>query len=191
MAYLIGSIPSGFLAGKWASGIDLREYGSGSTGATNVLRHVGKLPALIVFLIDVGKGLLVVVISKEIFSSETWHVAAGLFALSGHIWPIWLRWQGGKAVATGLGILLGLTWQVGLAAFGIFLLVFSLSKIVSLSSLIASISLPILMVISFQSHFKVPYFIVSIVASTLIVWRHRSNVQRLIKGKEPQIGESN
>ena len=189
-SYLLGSIPTGFLIGKWKAGIDIREYGSGSTGATNVLRHLGKWPALIVFLVDVGKGVSSVLICKAIFSNDLLHVLAGLSALSGHIWPVWLRGKGGKAVATGLGMFLGLSWPVGLGAFGIFLLIFSISKIVSLSSLIAAISLPILMTLNFESHLKMAYISVSFAATGLVIWRHRNNIRRLLQGKEPQIGQS-
>lgn len=190
-AYLIGSIPSGYLAGKWIAAIDLRQIGSGSTGATNVLRHVGKWPALIVFLIDIIKGTIPVLITKNFLLNDYWQVAAGLAAISGHIWPVWLGWKGGKAVATGLGVLLGLAWQVGLACFGIFITILSFSKIVSLSSVIAAISLPILMFIRFHgSDFRLPYIFLSLITMTMILWRHRSNLKRIINKEEPKIGRS-
>ena len=107
IGYLLGAIPSGYLAGRWLKGIDLRDCGSGSTGATNVLRNVGKGPALVVFLIDVGKGALAVLLAKSVGLSDWLQVLAGLAALAGHIWPVWLGWKGGKAVATGLGMFLG------------------------------------------------------------------------------------
>ncbi len=191
LGYLLGSIPSGFLAGKWLANIDLREIGSGSTGATNVLRHVGKWPALIVFLIDVSKGAIPVLIAKSFFLNDYWQVLIGLTALIGHIWPIWLDWKGGKAVATGLGVLIGLAWQVGMASLGIFLMVISLSKIVSLSSVIAALSLPLLMLARFHgNNFRPAYLTLSLVAMAIVLWRHRSNIQRLLAGKEPRIGKS-
>jgi len=191
IGYLLGSIPSGYLAGKWLAGIDLRQKGSGSTGATNVLRHVGKWPALVVFLIDVIKGSVPVLIAKTFHLNDYWQVAAGISALIGHIWPIWLNWKGGKAVATGLGLLLGLTWQVGLACFGVFMAVLSFSKIVSLSSVIAAISLPFLMFFSFHgSDFRTAYLALSVVTMAMVLWRHRSNLQRLLTGKEPRINQS-
>ncbi|MAS26710.1 MAG: glycerol-3-phosphate acyltransferase, partial [Synechococcus sp. NAT40] len=105
LGYLLGSIPSGYLAGRWCKGLDLRELGSGSTGATNVLRQVGKGPALVVFVIDVGKGAAAVVLASAITQGHTFgdwvEVMAGLTALTGHIWPVWLGFKGGKAVATG------------------------------------------------------------------------------------------
>jgi glycerol-3-phosphate acyltransferase PlsY len=185
LGYLLGSIPNGYLAGRWLKGIDLRQCGSGSTGATNVLRSVGKGPALVVFLLDVGKGALAVLLAKSFGLNEWVQVLAGLAALAGHIWPVWLGWKGGKAVATGLGMFLGLAWPVGLACFGLFMALFSLSRIVSISSIISAIGLPVLMVISGSSS---AYVVVSLVASVLVLWRHRSNIERLIAGTEPRIG---
>ena len=186
LGYLLGSMPNGYLAGLWLKGIDLRQCGSGSTGATNVLRNVGKGPALVVFLLDVGKGALAVLLAKSFGLNDWVQVLAGLAALAGHIWPMWLGWKGGKAVATGLGMFLGLAWPVGLACFGLFMAMISLSRIVSLSSVIAAIGLPVLMVISGNSS---AYVVVSLVASVLVLWRHRSNIERLIAGTEPRIGQ--
>jgi len=189
--YLLGSMPTGYLAGKWIAGIDLRLKGSGSTGATNVLRHVGKWPALIVFLLDVIKGAIPVVVARSFGLNDYWQVVAGLAALIGHIWPVWLGWKGGKAVATGLGMLLGLTWQVGIACFGIFLTVLSITRIVSLSSVISAVSLPFLMLLSFEGNtFRPAFLYLGIVTTAMVLWRHRSNLKRLSKGEEPKIGQS-
>ena len=185
IGYLLGSMPNGYLAGLWLKGIDLRDCGSGSTGATNVLRNVGKGPALVVFLLDVGKGALSVLLAKSFGLNDWVQVLAGLAALAGHIWPVWLGWKGGKAVATGLGMFLGLAWPVGLACFGLFMAVISLSRIVSLSSVVAAIGLPVLMVLAGASVASVS---VSLVATVLVLWRHRSNIERLIAGTEPRIG---
>jgi len=194
--YLLGSIPFGWLAGHWLAGLDLRQEGSGSTGATNVLRVLGKGPALAVFLLDVLKGTAAVLLAKAVLQplgfstiSDWGVVAAGLAALAGHIWPLWLGWKGGKAVATGLGMLLGLTWPVGLACFGIFLATLSLSRIVSLSSVVAALSLPLLMLISFgMSGLRPAYLSLALLTTALVLWRHRSNLQRLIAGTEPRLG---
>ena len=185
IGYLLGSMPNGYLAGRWLKGIDLRQCGSGSTGATNVLRNVGKGPALVVFLLDVGKGALAVLLAKSFGLNDWVQVLAGLAALAGHIWPVWLGWKGGKAVATGLGMFLGLAWPVGLACFGLFMAVISLSRIVSLSSVVAAIGLPVLMVLAGASGASIS---VSVVASVMVLWRHRSNIERLIAGTEPRIG---
>ena len=186
IGYALGAIPSGYLAGRWLKGIDLRDCGSGSTGATNVLRNVGKGPALLVFLLDVGKGALAVLLAKSVGLNDWVQVLAGLAALAGHIWPVWLGWKGGKAVATGLGMFLGLAWPVGLASFGLFMATISLSRIVSLASVVAAIGLPVLMLVAGNSS---AYVVVSLVASLMVLWRHRSNIQRLMAGTEPRIGQ--
>ena len=190
LGYLLGSIPSGYLAGRWCKGIDLRELGSGSTGATNVLRQVGKGPALVVFVIDVAKGAIAVLLAGSLTEgaalSDWLQVLAGLAALAGHIWPVWLGFKGGKAVATGLGLFLGLAWPVGLACFGIFLTTLSVFRIVSLSSVVAAISLPLLMAAGTEGTAKL---VVALVAMALVVWRHRSNLQRIKAGTEPKIGQ--
>ena len=190
LGYLLGSIPSGFLAGKWCKGIDLRTIGSGSTGATNVLRNVGKGPALAVFLVDVAKGAAAVLLARSLNPTSAlidWiQVLAGLAALAGHIWPVWLGFKGGKAVATGFGMFLGLAWPVGLACFGMFMAVFSISRIVSLASVVAAVSLPLLMAAGSDSNANL---VVALVAMLLVLWRHRSNIQRLINGTEPQLGQ--
>jgi len=145
VSYLLGSLPTGFLIGKYLKNIDLRTIGSGSTGATNVLRNVGKWPALFVFMVDVGKGLIAVKIAHYYTGQGLIEVIAGISAIAGHIWPIWLSGRGGKAVATGLGMFLALSWKVGLASLGIFLIVLAKTKFVSLSSISAAILLPFLM----------------------------------------------
>jgi len=190
LGYLFGSFPSGYLAGRITKGVDIRSLGSGSTGATNVLRHIGKRAAIAVFLIDVFKGVLSILLAKYFLLNDSWQVAIGLSTLIGHIWPVWLNWRGGKAVATGLGIFLGLSLQVGLATLGIFILMIALFRIVSLASISAALTLPLIMFLSFQeSSISIPYLIVSLLAMTLVIWRHRENIARLIKGKEPKIGQ--
>ena len=196
ISYLLGSIPTGFLIGKYLKNIDLRLIGSGSTGATNVLRNVGKWPALFVFIIDVGKGLIAVTIAKELANQGLidsnqglMEVLAGISAISGHIWPIWLKGKGGKAVATGLGMFLALSWKVGLASLGIFLIVLAKSKYVSLSSIYAALLLPIFMFLNI-GNFLHPYFIISLIVSLLVIWKHRTNINRLIKGEESKINQN-
>ena len=190
ISYFLGSIPTGYITGKYLKNIDLREKGSGSTGATNVLRNVGKWPALFVFIIDVLKGFISVEIANYFINDNYFEVLAGLIAISGHIWPIWLKGKGGKAVATGLGMFLALSLKVGFASFGIFLLIISKFKIVSLASIIAAISLPILMYLNIGT-VNHPFTIMSFIVSLLVIWKHRANINRLIKGVEPTINKSN
>jgi len=190
ISYFLGSIPTGYMFGKYLKNIDLREKGSGSTGATNVLRNVGKWPALFVFIIDVLKGFISVEIANYFINDNYFEVLAGLIAISGHIWPIWLKGKGGKAVATGLGMFLALSLKVGFASFGIFLLIISKFKIVSLASIIAATSLPILMYLNIGT-VNHPFTIMSFIVSLLVIWKHRANINRLIKGVEPTINKSN
>tara|TARA_B100000674_G_scaffold114886_1_gene86231 strand:- start:532 stop:1137 length:606 start_codon:yes stop_codon:yes gene_type:complete len=188
VSYLLGSFPSGFLYAKNLKGIDLRNVGSGSTGATNVLRNIGKWPALIVFIIDVLKGFIAVKIAYLFLSDNIFQVLAGLFAITGHIWPIWLKGKGGKAVATGLGMFIALSWKVGVASFGTFLIVISLTKIVSLSSITAAFLLPIYMLI-YVGTFNHTFSIFSFLVAIIVIWKHRSNIQRILKGEETKISK--
>ena len=189
ISYLLGSIPTGFLVGKFLKNIDLRFIGSGSTGATNVLRNVGKWPALFVFIIDVLKGFVAVKIAQHYSNIELIVVLAGISAITGHIWPIWLSGKGGKAVATGLGMFLALSWQVGLASLGIFLTILARSKYVSLSSISAAILLPIFMFLKLLE-FDHPFFLISLIVSILVIWKHRTNIRRLLKGEESKINQN-
>ena len=188
VSYLLGSFPSGFLYAKNLKGIDLRNVGSGSTGATNVLRNIGRWPALIVFIVDVFKGFLAVKIAYFFLSENIFQVLAGLFAITGHIWPIWLKGRGGKAVATGLGMFIALSWKVGLASFGTFLIVICLTKIVSLSSITAAILLPIYMLIYVET-FNHSFTFFSFIVAIIVIWKHRSNINRILKGEEPKISK--
>lgn len=194
VAYLLGSFPTGYLAARILKGIDIREQGSGSIGATNILRTLGKGPAIAVLLIDAAKGALAILAAHWAYTfsgleelSLPWLVAlAGLAAVFGHSWPIWLNFKGGKSVATSLGILLAMSWQVGLGTLGVFAVVLAISRIVSLSSIAGAIAVSALM---FLLHQPLPYQLFAIAAGIYVIWRHRSNIQRLLAGTEPQIGQ--
>lgn len=202
IAYLLGSIPTGFLAGKLIKGIDIREHGSKSVGATNVLRTLGKWPALVVLLVDVLKGAgaivfahwintLRVIIPPNGFDMQTylpWILClAGLAALFGHGRSIWLNFAGGKSAATGLGVLLAISWPVGVSAATIFIVVVAVSRIVSLGSMLAALS-AIVLICSLQE--PLPYRLLVIAGGIYVVVRHRTNVQRLLAGAEPRLGQS-
>ena len=197
VAYLLGSIPTGYLVGRLLKGIDIREHGSGSTGATNVLRTLGKGPGLLVLLIDMLKGACAIAIVYWVYYHEArlsiaglpmyWTVAlAGLAALLGHSKSIWLRFTGGKSVATSLGVLLTMSWQVGLGTLGVFGLVLALSRTVSLSSVAGAIAVSVLMRVLNQ---PLPYQLFAVVGALYVIWRHRSNIQRLLSGTEPRLGQ--
>jgi acyl phosphate:glycerol-3-phosphate acyltransferase len=132
-------------------------------------------------------------LGSDAWALDTVVVASGLAALAGHSWPIWLGGRGGKAVATGLGMLLGLATPVGLACFGVFLAVLSLSRIVSLSSVVAAIALPLLMLAWFAGAgmgLRWPYLVLALLTAGLVIWRHRANLRRLAAGTEPKLGQA-
>lgn len=198
VAYLLGSIPTGYLAGRLLKGIDIREQGSGSTGATNVLRTLGKGPAAGVLLIDALKGVGAIALINAYYalvespalpaSWQPWLVALAAFAaLLGHSKSIWINFTGGKSVATGLGVLLAMSWPVGLGTLGVFALVLALWRIVSLGSIAGAIAVSVLMILLKQ---PLPYQLFAGIAGLYVIWRHRSNIQRILAGTEPQIGQS-
>ena len=195
-AYLLGSIPTGYAIGHYLKGIDIREHGSGSTGATNVLRTVGKLPAAAVLAIDMLKGLAAVALVNLVYSytnllPTSWHswlvVAAALSAIIGHSKSVWLNFTGGKSVATTLGILLIMNPIVGLGTLACFGIVLAVSRIVSLSSICGAIAVNILMLVFNQ---PLPYLIFATIAGLYVILRHKSNIQRLLAGNEPKIGQA-
>ncbi|HEY9800368.1 MAG TPA: glycerol-3-phosphate 1-O-acyltransferase PlsY [Leptolyngbyaceae cyanobacterium] len=203
LAYLLGSFPTGYIAVKQLKGIDIREVGSGSTGATNVLRTLGKGPGAFVLGIDCLKGVLAIALVYYLFNFATsqnlipetvdltlwqpWLVTlAGIAAILGHSKSIFLGFTGGKSVATSLGILLAMNWQVGLATFGVFAVVVAISRIVSLSSIAGAIAVSIVMVFLQQ---PLPYILFGLAGGFYVILRHRTNIERLLAGTEPKIGQ--
>ena len=206
IAYLFGSIPTGYLAGKLLKGIDIREHGSKSTGATNVLRTLGKWPALVVLLVDMLKGAAAIIFARWFYPwfstlpSVTpptaldlqiwapWAVClAGLAVLLGHSRPIWLNFRGGKSVATGLGLLLAISWPVGLVAATVFGVMLAIFRIVSLGSILAALT-AIALICALEQ--PLPYRLLVIAGGVYVIARHRANIQRLLAGKEPRLGQS-
>lgn len=204
IAYLVGSTPPGYLAGKLLKGIDLRVHGSRSTGATNVLRTLGAWPALVVLLLDILKGAGAIVFAGWFYSwldalpSVTlptmldrqawvpWAVClAGLAVFFGHSRSIWLDCAGGKSAATGLGVLLAISWPVGLGAATVFGVVLAIVRIVSLSSMLAALAAIVLICALAQ---PLPYRLLVIAGGIYVIVRHRANIRRMLAGTEPRLG---
>ena len=205
IAYLLGSIPTGYLAGRLLKDIDIRQHGSGSTGATNVLRILGKAAALVVLVIDVLKGVAAIVSARWFFpwlysaslatppaldlqDALPWAVClAGLAALLGHGRSIWLNFTGGKSAATGLGVLLAMSWVVGLGAAAVFVAVLAIFRRVSLGSILAALT-AVVLVLSLDHPW--PYRLLVLAGSLYVIARHRANISRLLAGTEPRLGRS-
>ncbi|HCB53217.1 MAG: glycerol-3-phosphate 1-O-acyltransferase PlsY [Paracoccaceae bacterium] len=180
-AYLLGAVPFGIVITRGLGLGDLRQIGSGNIGATNVLRTGNRWAALMTLLLDAGKGGIAVVIARQFGPSDAEQLAA-LAAFLGHLFPIWLGFRGGKGVATFLGTLTLLAWPVGLASCATWLVTFALTRISSLSALIAALSVVFWLGISGYSD------MIALGASlaALILWRHEANIKRLLAGTEPR-----
>jgi glycerol-3-phosphate acyltransferase PlsY len=197
ISYLIGSIPTGYIFGRVLKGIDIRKLGSGNVGATNVLRSLGKRAALAVLVLDMLKGLVVVVwVAGEAASripsvdSQVLRVLFGISSICGHNWTLFLKFKGGKGVATTFGVMLGLAIEIASLRLIFALLIltwlsmFFISRIVSLASVVTALMLPIYMMVFKQSG---KLILSGVIISLFIILRHRPNLQRLLHGKEPRV----
>ena len=185
VAYLLGSIPFGVVLAKLKH-VDLREHGSGNIGATNAARTLGKTAGLLTLLGDCGKGYLAVWIAGLLLDSQWGIAAAGLMAFLGHIFSVFLKFKGGKGVATGLGVFLYLMPEAGLTAMAVFAVTLALTRYVSISSILAAISIP-WSGIYFGA--PGPSVYVATAAAIITTIRHHENVQRLIEGTESKFGK--
>jgi glycerol-3-phosphate acyltransferase PlsY len=194
-SYLLGSIPFGYVAGRIA-GVDIRNCGSGNVGATNVLRTLGKSYGYPVFAADFLKGFAAVKVSMLIatrvqpegVSSEMFGIVAAVSSVLGHSFPVWLRLKGGKGVATSAGALFGLAPVAALIGAAIWILTFLLTRYVSMASITAAAALPLIVLITSwlsQSGGK-SLFYSSVCLAAVVIWRHRSNLSRLMRGTEPR-----
>ncbi|HVE72059.1 MAG TPA: glycerol-3-phosphate 1-O-acyltransferase PlsY [Thermoanaerobaculia bacterium] len=202
LAYLVGSIPFSFIVARLFSGKDVREEGSGNVGATNVARTAGRWAGVLALLLDLAKGYAVVVLARWVVSQEAWPFEAGMrawesremwIALAGligvlaHMFPVWLRFQGGKGVATAAGVILALDPRVFAASILVFAIVVLLSRMVSLGSIVTAASIPLLF--RFVAH-DPPYWriVISIGIALAVILKHHSNIARLARGTERRLG---
>ena len=192
VAYVVGATPFGFLAGK-LKGIDIRQHGSGNIGATNVLRTLGKPTGIAVLALDALKGLLPVLLARwavgpqsEVEGSSLVTIAAAVAAILGHNYTFWLGFKGGKGIATSAGALAPVLPLPFVVALAVWLLGFAISRYVSVASLLAAISLPVAAAcqMTMNGAWNRPVLAFSIFLATMAIWRHRSNIRRLINGEE-------
>ena len=198
IGYLLGSCPNGFLVSR-ARGIDIRKHGSGNIGATNVLRVLGKGWGYLVFALDAFKGFAAVRVAFALAAAinpegpyhELVGIAGGLACILGHTFPIWLRFRGGKGVAASAGVLLGLMPLAVVSVFVVWLVVFKTTRYVSVASIGAAVSLPLFVVLYLRIMMLTGASLLpfSILIAGVVIWRHRSNIQRLLHGNEQRFGQ--
>ena len=188
IGYLLGSIPVGIFAGRVLGGIDPRVAGSRNIGFTNVLRVAGKPAGIVTLIGDMGKGALAVLLARHLLGSagSEWELAAGGAAILGHIFPVFLRFKGGKGVATALGVLSAIDWLVGGSVLAVWLISAAIWRTSSLAALLAFGSLPLWV---WLLHPTASMALFAIGTTGLIAYRHRDNISRLLAGTEAQIGE--
>jgi glycerol-3-phosphate acyltransferase PlsY len=189
VAYLLGSIPFGFLIVKLIGAGDIRFRGSGNIGATNVAREAGALPGLATLLLDGAKGYFAVWLAARVTDNNPrWMILAAVLALVGHIFPVWLNFQGGRGVATGAGVFLPISWHAVVGALVVWVVVLIFWRYVSLASISAAAVLPLLVYLLYAPRHAPPESISAgaSFAMLLIIARHRTNIIRLLRGTEPQ-----
>jgi glycerol-3-phosphate acyltransferase PlsY len=184
LGYLLGSIPFGLLLTRIGGAGDLRAIGSGNIGATNVLRTGRKGLAALTLLLDVAKGAAAVMVARWI--NPDYALLGGLAAFLGHCYPVWLRFRGGKGVATLLGIALALSWPVGLIYAGVWLTVLALFRYSSVGGMAAAVSAPV--AAALWSEFEMAVLFLALML--IVLWKHRANIERLLTGDEPRVGQS-
>jgi len=186
IAYLLGSIPFGYLLPKLLLKKDIRKIGSGNIGVTNVLRTGHKSLATITLLLDAGKGATAVLMAKAIYTDTNFLYLIALTVVIGHIFPVWLKFKGGKGIATGLGVLAVLSWQVALIGVGLWIIVAAISKISSLAGIVSFLFAPLFAWYVVDEKFA---FFVLILAFVILA-RHITNIKRLLQGEETKLGKN-
>lgn len=189
VAYLLGSIPFGYVIVRWQKGIDVRTTGSRSIGATNVMRNLGIAGFLATLVLDAGKGTGAVLWARKMTTNDPhWVAAAAVAAILGHCLPIWLKFRGGKGVATGLGAFIGLSPLPLGIALGIFALAVGIWRYVSLGSILAAAAFPA--VLYFLDHPPLPILLGAVASGAIIIAKHHANIRRLLDGTETRLGRS-
>ena len=183
-SYLIGSIPNGLILGKLLWNIDLREYGSHNIGATNAWRTLGKGPGLLIFFLDFLKGVIGIWLGSMVSGTPFSLVLVGIFAILGHSCSLFLHFKGGKGVATGLGVIAMLMPQTTIVVFLLWFIIVYLTHYVSLGSIIAAAGVPLL---AWWANAPAEYIIFGAVAAVFVIYRHKTNIKRLLKGTESKI----
>jgi len=188
IAYVLGSIPFGYLIVRWTKGIDVRETGSRSIGATNVMRNLGVAGFVATFVLDFGKGATAVVLASRLTGHDPrWAAAAAVAAILGHVAPVWLRFRGGKGVATGVGVFIALApVPIGLALL-LFVVLVAIWRYISLGSIIAAAAFPALLYL--LNHPPAPIVVGATAAAALIIAKHHANIRRLRNGTESKVGK--
>ena len=188
--YIFGAIPFGVIVGKVARGVDIRDFGSGNIGFANVLRTLGPGPALAVFLLDTGKGFAAVELCRWVQPSDhLFIVAGGVLSLVGHCFSVFLKFKGGRAVATSLGMMIGLTPAIAGIAFVLWVSLVGITRYISVASITAALSVSAMVLFWRSQHVPIPYQVVAVLATALIVGKHASNIRRLLNGTEPKVGQ--
>lgn len=184
LGYIVGSIPSGLLIGRLLKGVDLRQYGSKNIGATNAFRVLGPWPAFCVFLADALKGVAGVFLGKVLMATPLAMLAGGIATMAGHNWSLFLRFTGGRGVATGLGVIAVLVPNVTVIVFFLWAVIVFITRYVSLASVIAAVMVPITMWVLKE---RTEFFFFGIIAAIFVVVRHKDNIKRLLRGEELKI----
>jgi glycerol-3-phosphate acyltransferase PlsY len=190
ISYLLGSIPFGYLIVRARQGRDVRGAGSGNIGAANVTRVAGTIAGIATLLLDAAKGYLAVYIAGRLTGSNIrWMMVAALFAVLGHLFPVWLSFRGGRGVATGLGAFLPICQEAVVAAFVIWIAVVVFWRYISLGSIIAAAALPLLVYVLYAPGHAPPHVVsvITVAISVLIIWKHQPNIGRLINGTESRL----
>ena len=187
--YIMGSIPFGVIIGKITRGVDIRDYGSGNIGATNAMRTLGTGPAILVLIFDSAKGLFAVVLCKAFGMNSILISIGALLCVLGHTFSIFLNFKGGRAVAASFGVIIGLSPVIAGIAFALWALLVFFTRYVSIASICATLTVPLLMIFWKSMHIQLTYQILASIAATAIVLKHIPNIKRLINHAEPKIGE--